>query len=198
MLFAWVVISTCSSQYALSQTQTELNLRSASEYRAADAELTAIYGRLGHPSTLIAAERAWIAYRDAECRYEHHATPEGSMYSMEDAMCKTALTRERIALLKKATTETMAINEVDKGKPAEFAGRAGFLTSAAENGADALRMMEASPQGGDGARLCQAGEHVPRARGSRVSVMTQARYVAIAALPLPNYSVPFLTTPSIS
>ncbi len=106
VLFAGVVIGTCGGQYAYSQTQTDLNLRSASEYRSADADLTAIYGRLGHTPTLIAAERAWIAYRDAECRYEHHATPEGSMYSMEEAMCKTTLTRERIALLKKATTES--------------------------------------------------------------------------------------------
>ena len=52
-----------------------------------------------------------------------------------------ALTPQTVALLVKAAAEGARLD------PAEFAGhslRAGFLTSAAEAGADALRMMEVS------------------------------------------------------
>ena len=88
-----------------SQTQTDLNIRTAQGYRAAEAELASIYAKLKRTPALDAAHRSWIAYRDAECLYEHHAGPGGSMYPMEDAMCKTALTRQRIELMKKAVVE---------------------------------------------------------------------------------------------
>ena len=96
---------TIGFQSTSSQTQTDLNLRSAQEYHAAEAELTAMYAKLKRTPALNAAQRAWIAYRDAECLYEHHATPDGSMYSMEELMCKTKLTRQRIAVLKEAIAE---------------------------------------------------------------------------------------------
>ena len=105
LAFAVAVGLTPGVQFASSQTQTDMNLRSANEYRAAEAELTAMYAKLKQTPTLNAAQRAWIAYRDAECLYEHHATPAGSMYSMEESMCKTALTRQRIEVLKKAVAE---------------------------------------------------------------------------------------------
>ncbi len=53
----------------------------------------------------------------------------------------TALTPQVVALVVKSAAEAAGLD------PAEFAGhslRAGFLTSAAESGADALRMMEVS------------------------------------------------------
>jgi uncharacterized protein YecT (DUF1311 family) len=105
LAFAIAVGLEISFRSTSSQTQTDLNLRSAQEYRAAEAELTSTYGKLKRTPALNAAQRAWIAYRDAECLYEHHATPDGSMYSMEESICKTKLTRQRIAVLKDAIAE---------------------------------------------------------------------------------------------
>ena len=56
-------------------TQTELNLCSMKEYEAADAELNAawrdlrdIAKRRGMSGSLLDAQRAWIAFRDAHCK----------------------------------------------------------------------------------------------------------------------------------
>jgi len=86
-------------------TQTEMNQCAAADYKRADAELTSIYNQLKHTPQLKAAERAWIAYRDTECVYEHHATPEGSMYIMEEMLCKMEVTKQRINTLENALKE---------------------------------------------------------------------------------------------
>lgn len=55
-------------------TQIELNICSGSNLRAADAALNRLYARLmaeagTDKAALKAAERAWVAYRDAECAF---------------------------------------------------------------------------------------------------------------------------------
>jgi uncharacterized protein YecT (DUF1311 family) len=82
-------------------SQLEMNECAAADHDKADAELTALYAKF-KPVTpeMRAAERAWIAYRDAECAYEGHESIGGSIHPMEVAMCQTARTRERIAVLK--------------------------------------------------------------------------------------------------
>lgn len=44
---------------------------------------------------LVAAERAWIAYRDAECTFSASRSVGGSIYSTLIATCKAALTAQR-------------------------------------------------------------------------------------------------------
>jgi uncharacterized protein YecT (DUF1311 family) len=95
----------CVSSGAEAQSQSELTQQAVDGARLADAELTQLYHRLKRTQALVLAERAWIAYRDAQCRYEHHATPNGSMYGMETAMCIEALTRDRIEVLKRNLRE---------------------------------------------------------------------------------------------
>ncbi len=82
-------------------SQLEMNECAAADHDKADAELTALYAKFKPISPeMRAAERAWIAYRDAECAYESHESVGGSIHSMEVSMCETAMTRERIAVLK--------------------------------------------------------------------------------------------------
>jgi uncharacterized protein YecT (DUF1311 family) len=82
-------------------TQMEMTACEAADLQRTETQLTALYAKFKPvPPELRTAERAWIAYRDAECAYEHHASPDGSMYPMEEAMCRTALDRQRIEVLR--------------------------------------------------------------------------------------------------
>lgn len=84
-------------------TQADLSTQAAAQYAVADAEMTRVYRSIERSPALMQAQRAWLAYRDAHCRWDHDATPAGSMYGMEEAMCKTGLTRERTRVLRGAS-----------------------------------------------------------------------------------------------
>lgn len=70
----------------------------------ADAKLNTAYAeirkRLGDDeaakANLTAAQRAWIAFRDAECFFQTASTVGGSIHSMLVTKCETALTLERL------------------------------------------------------------------------------------------------------
>ena len=65
------------------ESQTGMNICAAADYRAADAELNQTYDkivkRLGADDAtkkrLKEAQRAWIAFRDAECDLRHQRQP---------------------------------------------------------------------------------------------------------------------------
>lgn len=84
------------------ETQAEMTGCAVREWRRAEAEMTAAYDRAPHTPLMDASQRAWIVYREAQCRQEHNATPEGSMYGMEQAMCMARLTRERADAIRRA------------------------------------------------------------------------------------------------
>lgn len=96
------------------QFQQEMNWCAAQEFRVADEALNLQWsmtsaemkrrdaawsegddGRPGHFATLLEAQRAWLAYRDAHCRSEAYAFRGGSMEPLMDATCKTAMTQKR-------------------------------------------------------------------------------------------------------
>ena len=95
-------------------TQQDMNVCAAQDFRAADDALNAQWAitaadmrqrdvdtaeyRDDRPSyfdQLLAAQRAWLTYRDAHCVSEGYAARGGSMEPMLVALCRTALTRER-------------------------------------------------------------------------------------------------------
>jgi uncharacterized protein YecT (DUF1311 family) len=88
------------------QSQMDLNVCFDKQFRAADKELNLLYGELlrrYEPKNQILlkdAERRWIAYRDAECRFETASTEDGSIHPMIYAQCITTKTKARIAELK--------------------------------------------------------------------------------------------------
>jgi uncharacterized protein YecT (DUF1311 family) len=108
------------------QAQQEMNYCAAEDFRRADAELNTVYrtaitnaqaadrdyagladggggpsdGGPGEEATLRAAQRAWIALRDANCRLESFEARGGSMQPMIDAGCRATMTRARIAELR--------------------------------------------------------------------------------------------------
>jgi uncharacterized protein YecT (DUF1311 family) len=81
-------------------TQFDMNRCADKDYQAADKKLNDIYRMVmaeqgGDNAKLKAAQRAWIQFRDNECRFETDASEGGSIYPMEYSICLTKLTTAR-------------------------------------------------------------------------------------------------------
>ena len=83
----------------LGMTQTELTECASIEFKQADADLNRVYQSLPKTSGLIAAEKAWIAYRDKQCHNEAKMYEGGSMYSMQLLSCLTEATEHQTQML---------------------------------------------------------------------------------------------------
>ncbi len=76
--------------------------------RDADAEMKSYGsddGRPGYEDTLLKAQRAWIAFRDAHCEYSGFEARGGSMEPMLVGICLEQLTLERTMQLKTESGE---------------------------------------------------------------------------------------------
>ncbi|TPJ28847.1 lysozyme inhibitor LprI family protein [Mesorhizobium sp. B2-7-2] len=86
-------------------SQSMLNICADADYQAADAKLNAAYKNIvgsndqASNKLLQTAQRAWIAFRDAECSYSTADSEGGSIHPMEVSQCLTTLTNERIKQL---------------------------------------------------------------------------------------------------
>ncbi len=71
--------------------------RTAARMKAFDADYGGAYndGRPGFYETLLAAQRAWLAYRDGQCTSEGYQFRGGSMEPFMVATCRTRLTKLR-------------------------------------------------------------------------------------------------------
>jgi uncharacterized protein YecT (DUF1311 family) len=99
-------------------TQAALNQCAVTAYERADVTLnrqwTTTYAAMkrrdgadasagrgfGHAAALLASQRAWLAYRDAQCALEGGRFAGGSAQGMTIAFCKANLTTVRSAQLK--------------------------------------------------------------------------------------------------
>jgi len=101
------------------QAQQEMNWCAAQDFHKADAALNAQWkltanemkgrdtrdgkpsdGRPGHMATLLAGQRAWLKFRDAQCDLEGFLFRGGSMEPLLVATCRTELTEARTKQLK--------------------------------------------------------------------------------------------------
>ena len=101
------------------QTQLALNTCAGMDFEQADARLNAQWqetiaymkardagidraedSQPGHYETQLAAQRAWLAYRDAQCRSESFMARGGSMQPMLFSQCKAYLTELRTEQLR--------------------------------------------------------------------------------------------------
>ena len=82
-------------------SQQMMNICADADYQAADAKLNAAYKDLvgrnddNTNKLLQTAQRAWIAFRDAECTYSTADSEGGSIHPMEVSQCLTELTEAR-------------------------------------------------------------------------------------------------------
>jgi uncharacterized protein YecT (DUF1311 family) len=87
-----------------SSNQHELTVCADQAYKKTDAALNDLYGQIktrlkGDDATaklLAASQRAWIAFRDAECTFATSSTAQGTIHPMLRLQCLDALTAKRI------------------------------------------------------------------------------------------------------
>jgi uncharacterized protein YecT (DUF1311 family) len=90
------------------QTQRELNACAVKEYKEADDELNKMYqhaiSRLDKEqrSQLRIAQRAWVKFRDAHCKFASMESGGGTMYQTLYYECLKAISESRITDLEKA------------------------------------------------------------------------------------------------
>jgi uncharacterized protein YecT (DUF1311 family) len=86
-------------------SQAEASACAYHEYKAADADLNKVYGRLATrleadgKALLKDSELAWIKYRDASCTFESSFYKGGTMRPMVESFCLTRVTKARTAEL---------------------------------------------------------------------------------------------------
>ena len=100
------------------QTQAQMNASAGAAYQRADAAMNAQWKRtyaymkgrdaqdrgrvkFGYAAATLASQRAWLAFRDAQCVIEGGEFAGGSMQPLAQAQCKTRLTNERTTQLAK-------------------------------------------------------------------------------------------------
>ena len=89
---------------ATAMDQRTMNDCADKSYEKSDAELNALYKlikqRLKNDTDttklLVAAQRAWVSFRDAECKFSTLTVSGGSVYPMIYSGCVYRLTRNRI------------------------------------------------------------------------------------------------------
>lgn len=99
-----------ASQAELNDTDARLNR--VYQRRVADAQQADRTGRYGHPrgwygqeAALRTAERTWIAYRDADCRYAAQSEIGARTYGSIMRACLIDRTNDRTAVLQDARTQ---------------------------------------------------------------------------------------------
>ncbi|MGH8045907.1 MAG: lysozyme inhibitor LprI family protein [Chthoniobacterales bacterium] len=86
---------------AIAQTQVEMTDEAAADFKKSDAKLNAAYKKLratldeDGQAKLKTAQKAWLAYRDAEAALEAAPNEGGTIYPMVFANVKTRLTDAR-------------------------------------------------------------------------------------------------------
>ena len=88
-------------------TQSDLDVCAARGLNQADEELNVSYQQVldrlknGEATKLLmTSQRAWLAFRDAECAFQASASAGGTIYPMVISQCREALTRQRSQQLK--------------------------------------------------------------------------------------------------
>lgn len=88
--------------------QATMNQCAAQQHKAADKELNVLYQQItqrlkSNPDSkklLLGAQRSWIAFRDAECKFASAGVEGGSVYPLIYSNCVTELTKARVETFK--------------------------------------------------------------------------------------------------
>lgn len=107
-----VFVCSCASS-ARAQSQAELNAEACAQYKVADDELNKIYAQIlseyktdaAFVASLRAAQRAWVAYRDAHLEAMYPGVNKQQQYGSAYPMCRcyalAEATRERTETLRR-------------------------------------------------------------------------------------------------
>jgi uncharacterized protein YecT (DUF1311 family) len=92
----------------VSRDQRTMNACANEAYMKADGDLNSLYKQITERlknnadtlKLLVDAEKAWLAFRDAECTFSGSAAAQGTVYPMIVAECKEGVTTKRVDVLK--------------------------------------------------------------------------------------------------
>ena len=104
LAFSTAFHRSAQAQECADQTQMGLDQCAGAAYKKTDAQLNKIYGQItarlkDAPDTkaqLVTAQKAWIAFRDAECKFLAGNAEGGSIYPMLVTQCRADLTQKRV------------------------------------------------------------------------------------------------------
>ena len=104
LALSFVPLAPARAQECADQTQMGLDQCASAAYKKTDAKLNAVYRQIvarlaGDADTkarLVTAQKAWIAFRDAECKFRAGNAEGGSIYPMLVIQCRDALEQKRI------------------------------------------------------------------------------------------------------
>lgn len=115
------VVPASAQDCSKASNQAEMNACAAEALQKADKELNALYGQIKNrlkdekpkAALVTEAQRAWIAFRDAECKFAGSGVEGGSLQPMIVDSCKEDLTQAR----NKALAEYLKCEEGDMSCP---------------------------------------------------------------------------------
>lgn len=105
-IFLFPVIQASAADCNNAQTQGEMNECAVADYKKADKELNSAYQQAlkktsGEQRNLLkSAQKKWIFYRDADCKFQTQNTIDGSVYQMNMGICLKNKTEQRTKELK--------------------------------------------------------------------------------------------------
>ena len=114
-LFTSYVSADCGDK----QTQTDINLCFAKEYKQADQKLNQVYNSYAKglnkadKKLLVEAQRGWVNYKEKDCQLEASAYKGGSIYSQLINQCLTQKTKVRIKELNNLKNCNLASTEAE-------------------------------------------------------------------------------------
>jgi uncharacterized protein YecT (DUF1311 family) len=88
--------------------QATMNQCAGQDFKVADKELNTVYQQISSrlknnadsKKLLVSAQRAWIGFRDAECKFSASGVSGGSGYQLIYSNCLTGVTKVRVEALK--------------------------------------------------------------------------------------------------
>ncbi|WP_435037508.1 lysozyme inhibitor LprI family protein [Pseudomonas neuropathica] len=106
--FLFTPLAHAAVDCANASDQATMNQCAGQDFKAADNELNTVYqqvtGRLkDNPDgkkLLVSAQRAWLGFRDAECKFSSSGVTGGSVYPWVYSSCLTGVTKVRVEALK--------------------------------------------------------------------------------------------------
>ena len=106
--FLFTPLAHAAVDCANASDQATMNQCAGQDFKAADKELNTVYqqitGRLkDNPNgkkLLVSAQRAWLGFRDAECKFSSSGVTGGSVYPWVYSSCLTGVTKVRVEALK--------------------------------------------------------------------------------------------------
>jgi uncharacterized protein YecT (DUF1311 family) len=116
------------------QTQTAMNECAQAEYDQADTRLNNVYqsvkASVGPDKTnqLIAAEQAWLEFRDAYCEFVQTQYAGGSIQPTVYYGCLTQLTQDRLAALEQTKGASVSYQAADQQLNAVYQDLQGYLS----------------------------------------------------------------------